>query len=511
MHIGWGQQPGGFVSIIDTPPKELENFELLKSLETTGNFWCVTDPSTKLYGRICFKAGHSIKLFLDGTFGPNLDRVRGINFGIIHGQLFNGARCSIFKAYGHVEVFVEKKSHYRTEITADLLLLGYHYQSKKEIQFSMIDFVCTGLNDWFTAPLQIDYEEKRFDNCKIIFKPDTLRVDVVYKSVELEISSSCNKSIPFGCSKKGIEFYYQYIIHIKPKNPQSYDWYHEVLVILREFFTFIIGRGAYSLDIKATSVDNVDEKEKINNNISIYLPVAVPKTLNSDSHYIATQYDDIKDIVPEILSNWFDNYDELKVVASTYCRIITHEGESVKNIFMQVVQNLEHFHGIIFPKNESRYLPKSTWRQFRGWLAENIPNHFFTTTDDDKNVKKRDIIIQRIASLNKLSFRSRLEQIFNSVNGVELMPLLNNPADPPKAIDSLLKTIENTRNYYTHFDRSLKKKQVTQNELVEITYSCWAVLTYILAKKIGFNDENSGDMAYKSKFAMFLISRQTDL
>ena len=104
MHIGWGQQPRGFVSIIDTPPKELENFELLKSLETTGNFWCVTDPSTKLYGRICFKAGHSIKLFLDGTFGPNLDRVRGINLGIIHGQLFNGARCSIFKAYGHVEV-----------------------------------------------------------------------------------------------------------------------------------------------------------------------------------------------------------------------------------------------------------------------------------------------------------------------------------------------------------------------------------------------------------------------
>ena len=510
MRIGWGQQPGGFVSIIDTPPKKFENFDLFKSWDTTGQFWCINNPTTKLHGRIYFKAGHSIKLLLDGTFKPNLDRVRGIDFGIIHGQLFNGAKCTIFNAYGYVEIFVSKESHYRTEILSNLLLLGHHYQSKKEVLFSSMDFVCSGLNDWFTAPLKINYKKEKLDSCEITFEPDVFNVVVVYETVELEVSLSCNKTSPWGCSGRGVEFYFQYVVHIKPKTSQSYDWFHEVLVILREFFTFIIGRGAYSLDIKANFEDNIGEKEGINNRMSIYLPVTIPKVLNADTQYLATQYSDIKDKIPEVLTSWFDNYDEIKIITSTYCRIITQEGESVKNIFMQVVQNLEHFHGIIFSKSESRYLPKTAWRKFREWLLENIPEHFFTSDDDEKE-NNREIIIQRIASLNKLSFRSRLEQIFNSVNGVELMPLLNNPDDPPKAIDSLLKNIENTRNYYTHFNRKLKKKQVSEEELVEITYSCWAVLTYALAKKIGFDDKSSGDMAYNSKFSMFSISRQTNL
>lgn len=157
MHIGWIKQPGGFVSIIEKPPKEIEDFKLLKSWESTGYFWSLKDTSTKLYGRIFFNAGHSVKLFLDGTFAPYLHNVRGIDFGVIHGQLFNGIKFSIFNTFGYVEVFMAESSCYRTEITGDLLLLGSHYHSKDEIKFSLIDFVCFGLNDWFNYPLHIDY------------------------------------------------------------------------------------------------------------------------------------------------------------------------------------------------------------------------------------------------------------------------------------------------------------------------------------------------------------------
>jgi len=562
MHIGWTKQPGGFVSIIEKPPKELEDFKLLESWESTGYFWSLKYTSTKLYGRILFKAGHSVKLFLDGTFEPHLHKARGLNFGVIHGQLFNGIRCSIFNTFGYVEVFMAESSYYRTEITGDLLLLGSHYHSKEEIKFSVIDFVCFGLNDWFNYPLQIDYEKNNTDNCTIVFNPDIFSIDISYKSIEFKVYTFCSRTIPFGCSEKGIEFNYQYHLYIEPKNPQGYDWFYDVLVILREFFTFIIGKGAYTLDIKGFFSKNLDEQGKFENEISIFIPVAIPKTLNTDSHYLTTRYNDIKDSIQDVMKYWFSNYDKISVITSTYRKILTLEGESVRNIFMQVVQNLEHFHGVIFP-NESRYLPKKKWRRVRDWLSEKLPNDLFVDDDCEgehshfltnlalgriwhkflvfllspspDSIKKRaygflnscsvrnrecthrennqirDIIIQRISSLNKLSLRSRLEQIFNSVSRVELMPLMNNPNDSKKAIEDLLRKIEDTRNYYTHYDKKLARKQISKEELEEITSICWSVLTYVLSKRIGFNDKYSGNMAYNSKMAMFLINRQVDL
>lgn len=334
-------------------------------------------------------------------------------------------------------------------------------------------------------------------------------MDISYNSVEFKINTFCSRTIPFECSEKGIEFNYQYHIYIEPSNPQDYDWFYDVLVILREFFTFIIGKGAYTLDIRGFYSNNSDEKCNLKNEISIFIPVVIPKTLYSDSHYITTRYNDIKDKIQDVMKYWFFNYDKIKIITSTYRKILTHEGESVRNIFMQVVQNLEHFHGVIFP-NESKYLTKSKWEEFIDWLSENLPNDLFVT--DDREVEKsRDIIIQRISSLNKLSLRSRLEQIFNSVSRVELMPLINNPSDSKKAIENLIKKIQDNRNYYTHYDKKLKRNQISRKDLEEVTSICWSVLTYILAKKIGFNDKYSGEMAYNSKMAMFLISRQVDL
>lgn len=131
--------------------------------------------------------------------------------------------------------------------------------------------------------------------------------------------------------------------------------------------------------------------------------------------------------------------------------------------------------------------------------------------DEEKINKLRDLLIARIASLNKLSFRSRLTQLFDGIPKPYLMPLIGNPNRPDDAIESFLKKIEATRNFLTHHEQAQSKNSLYEQDLRDAMVSCWAVLTFWIARKLGFSEKESGHIASRASRTMFLVSKKSEL
>jgi len=64
---------------------------------------------------------------------------------------------------------------------------------------------------------------------------------------------------------------------------------------------------------------------------------------------------------------------------------------------------------------------------------------------------------------------------------------------------------------------ALQNEKIAQFESIAVSIkfgfiaTCWAVLNFWFAKKLGFSDEAAGEIAFKAKRAMFLVSRKSGL
>jgi len=219
----------------------------------------------------------------------------------------------------------------------------------------------------------------------------------------------------------------------------------------------------------------------------------------------------VADEFSKILKTWFKNSNELKTTINSFSEVLLNEGAYVESIFLNIVQTLEHFYGLVFP-GESRLLTRNKWSILINQLKNCIPEALkIARIDLNKITEYSTQIVNRIAPLNKVSFRSKLERLFTEMPGRELMPILNNPNDPNKAIQDFLKKVEDTRNFLVHYDKKLAKNSFFNKDLQNACATCWAVLNFWLAKKLGFSDEAAGEIAFKAKRAMFLVSRKSGL
>ena len=95
------------------------------------------------------------------------------------------------------------------------------------------------------------------------------------------------------------------------------------------------------------------------------------------------------------------------------------------------------------------------------------------------------MLVNRLGSRNKLSLQEKLRNLVKKIPGRDLMPLLDNPDDPEKAVLRFVKGGAKKRNFLTHYSGNLADKIMTHHEMRHATASCWAGLTYWLAIQRG--------------------------
>ena len=95
----------------------------------------------------------------------------------------------------------------------------------------------------------------------------------------------------------------------------------------------------------------------------------VPAILRLDAYYFSTNYDNVRRSLAKFLRTWFARAPELNVVTKAYAETLLNNGAYEESIFLSVVQTLEHFESIVFPKR-STYFVRHEWEAFLPDLNE---------------------------------------------------------------------------------------------------------------------------------------------
>ncbi len=510
LQITWESSPEGFQSPIRTPPPALRDKRLFQEFSTTGEFWLPSEPDRRLWGSLDIKAGGRLRVTLDGSLfvqhggseiSPETLQGRRVVVNALHGQIFNGTMCTLLEGMAHTDTYFAEEPRFRSHVTARYLLSGGLYATLDDCLLSSLLVGFSHLNDWFESPHKMQRAGSDSDTMTISYEPTSFEVPLAFEGKLFALRPFCGRSISTAPSNALI-WAYSYKLDLRPQQSQSLRWFLDLASHLRACLAFLIGAGVYTLELDG----------KTPHALQIFLPVDVPSVVQLDSEHFATRYRLIEGDLPRILTRWFERHKELLVVTRGYSEVLLNDGAYVESIFLQVVQLLEHFHGILMP-DQKKYLAKSTWRSLLGWLRSQLAEWLQKNADVSSETAtiQGNLIADRLGPLNTLSFRSRLEQLFRQMPARELNPVMGNPANLEEAVSAFLKSVEATRNYLTHHSEMQADLVVSGERLEEAVFRCWAVLSFWLAKCLDLSDEVGGDIAMAAKRAMFLVSRKTGL
>jgi ApeA N-terminal domain 1 len=507
MKTSWHTPPIGFATSTTQAPPVLASEQLMTKWEATGSFWVPSQPTRKFWGSISFRPGDGTSVILEGNFSeryihPNQE------LHALHGTLFNGAQCTLFACKYSVETYHGHEDRHRTFADSKLCVIGGHFETLEDCQIEYFQLRLSHLDQWFDNPYKIKYEGEDWKEARLNFDADALSADFEFNGVQVRLGTFCGRSMPMEATPEGAAWPFQYNLMLFPAKTQQLSWFLQLAASLRDLFVFLVGSGVYTLAISGKPQAPA-ERDHIR--LSIFIPVTVPRVVRTESRYFSTRHSTFRESLPHAICEWFSRQSELAVAIRTYTELLCSDGISRQTVLLRTAQTLEHLHGLLWPSN-SKYVSQATYRQLTRWLRTHFPTELGVPEAEFKALQDhKEIIVDRFAGLNELSFRSRMEKIFRSIPGPELMPLIRNPHDSEVFLTQFLKQLETSRHYLTHFDEKQRAGKFSDDELQNASLTCWAVLTFWIAHLIGLSDEEAGHVALQARDALFLVGPREPL
>lgn len=184
-----------------------------------------------------------------------------------------------------------------------------------------------------------------------------------------------------------------------------------------------------------------------------------------------------------VFDQWFDNIDKLSEVVNPYVSKL-HLPLYLETKFLNVIRGLETFHRffIQFEKVSEDYSDVS-----KELIKEK--NLLLRYVKENISETNRDYFIQRINYEEDKNFRKRLKDTINSLPNKlseQLFGSLNS-----KDKNSIISSLIDTRNYYTHRDSKKKYLKLITNkyELDKMVKKLEVILQYHIFNFIGVNSD----------------------
>jgi hypothetical protein len=238
---------------------------------------------------------------------------------------------------------------------------------------------------------------------------------------------------------------------------------------IRNFLTLAITEPVYPLSIEGRIEPNENEPKNVDISVGIFYRLLHISELCKDltSHDMLFTFKDVSEDFGSFLRNWFTKAELLEPVYDLYFGTLYNPGQYLTNQFLNLVQAIESYHRRTVGNNE---LPEEDHRI-------RIAEILITTPANHKEWLKEELKWS-----NELSLRKRLKSMLKSCpealrNAIENEDLFIN------------RTID-TRNYWTHFDPSLKEKVAEKGELYKLTSLLGMLLQSCLLKELGFSSES---------------------
>lgn len=433
-------------------------------------FWFLPDkPDQKVAGVFTYSRADGCKLEV-------VDELRSTLFGdrripIINGigedgtsiTLVLGQRLSGRRNFKGVQTAV---------LRIQFAFLGKHYSSEEDIQFDKLQASLSDLGKWLEVYgfSKLDTERKERFSIELSYRvPDNISCPVdEHMKVEFEFDAAYTMFK----ETNDAEVHQRSFAVIKTSAPRSYNDLFAPFYTLYKFFSLSYYDAPPLLSLFFV---HTGEKHEDDENYSLTVEVLYQDNFYNAqykeklTHNFLIDYQEIKDIFPEVMIKWFTLFGKLSPSVNLLNELLLQRGRVIEISFLTAIQAVETFHRNIYggeatPRGEHdkrmASIVAGTPEEYRPWLKE------------------------KLAFSNEPTLRNRLTDLLDRVPEKVISPLI-------KDKDEFIAMVVHTRNYYTHYSPQLKAKGKVMDHTNQFgaVQRLKIILIASILQQLGFTEE----------------------
>lgn len=453
-----------------------------EELSKAGYFWLPENPEKRIPGTLTISDGGKIELQGFGVFEENnfmldmdvpLDRI----VGIIEGY----GSVTLDKCF-YKNKHLSSAGIIKSVIFVHRAYIGVAYDEKEKILFNTFKFSVEGIDEWVgISGIQVETILEKQTTSITYTPPDEILMNL-NNGMTLIITSSWELTgYPMQKEAKIAQKIY---FKLTSDEEIPFEDFVSIAYRITTFIGFAIDRTVCIDEITATS-DKFDIIEKTEHNIiSIYYQ-SRPFVINDqkiDGSQMLFSYSQISKNAERIINNWIDAYDTIDPALNLYFSAKTGAHKYIDGKFLALAQGLETYHR---RTSTQLLMDEGEYQELSESLIEQCPK------------KHQQWLSGRLQHGNELNLSKRIKDIIEPFK-----TLLGNSKEQGK----LIRAIVDTRNYLTHYDKSLKTKMATGRDLWALCQKMEAIFQLNLLQVLGFSElevesiiKNSSDLKHKLK------------
>jgi len=444
---------------------------MIEKFEYKGIWWLPHKPKERISGIFKFAPNEGVVLELIGSFEDITSIGETLDLEIILGTSSSGKNITLYKCFETKSLSVPGFS--TSSFYANMAFVGAHFQKTEDIKFKGLSVHYMYLDEWsgISGFVNTQYSSNEKE---IVIKYELPKpIQVVINDYKIFLDIKVTPS-PLSIVQKEASIKQSVYIRVESSEEKSFDEYLNIIYLIQNFLSLGITEPVYPLIIEGKTEMN-KETIKINKEtINYYPPVKVygasdipivPKTLYPPNMLFT--FRDISDKFEFFLKNWFEKADLLEPVYNLYFETLYSPRINLKHRFLNLLQAIESYHRRTinnFEQQEKQHEKKIEE------ILNAVPH------------KHKDWLKDKLAYSNEPTLRKRLKDILKKFADVLNKFILNK--------NSFVEKVVTTRNYLTHYDKTLKKQSAEGEELYHLTQKIKILLEICLLKELGFTSDN---------------------
>ena len=453
---------------------------LKEEIKRSGYFWLPSAPEKKIHGTLNISDGGKIELEVVGLFN---ETVEGQNSAISDSGEFERIVGNIEK-HGLVTLdgcFYKHWHPFSDGISKSLLhvskaLFGIAYDDKDSLLFNTLKFSVEGIDEWVgLSGIQVEHENRT--------------ATITYSPLE-DISLNLNNGMKLLITFFGLPPGFPHITEAKitqktyfklvSQHERPLEDFISIAHKLTTFLCFAIDKTVCINPIKATSnttCRNISTGESEPAPPILLYYESLPYTKEAPKvewYHMLFRYPEIKAKAEEIINNWLKAYDKFEPALNLYFGVTTGGLRYLDAKVLALAQGLESYHRRT--SNKTR-MDKSKFESLRQTLNDQCPE------------EHRKWLSEKLKYGNELSLRQRLQKIIEPLK--EFMEDKNQR-------NKLIGIIVDTRNYLTHYDKSLKTRAASGDKLIHLYLKMEAIFQLCILQELGFTQTEIKSVLDKS-------------
>lgn len=402
---------------------------------------------------------------------------------IIHGNTLGGGDITLFECF-RISSELNLENITVSKYFATYVLIGYNFKEVKDLQFTSIKASISDLEDWVNI---YGFE-------KLHFSPKEKSIELIYKKPknlafnitdDIDVNFEFEYNFPIYKQVAKVQISQTTYISLSLKNALSVEELFNPFFILYRFLTFAYYDSPHILSIKLihATIYNIIGESKIKYPLQVDL-------LYSDNFFNKNYkkgsvlqkslftYNQLHEHFPSMIKNWFSLYVKIGSAINLFNELLLKREHSIEIKFLSAIQAIETFHRNLYGGYD---LSQSEHSDRLNSIYTHVPE------------KLQTWLKSKLAFSNEISLRKRLMDLYSRIPTEVTSKLI---LDQKLFINEVL----DARNYYTHYDPSLKNNIMSVEDISKAVEKLKILLVCLLLNELGLDDNNIIKIVQVQKF-----------